>query len=244
MSGRKGDGKTGGGAGFRKEKQQLAEDMVNENQFKYKRDSIKEIRQFIQKSNDIKDGIKVNDEGEIETSKEVTERADKLAKKLADRIEFTDKDVQADYEDLRSKLSSKYYISPTDAKEIDEWRKYQKNSAVKVVTSRIVSDPNNPSKTINATSIDSIYSTLYNDGANRWGLTNPNGSAAKLRELNDALHSLKSQIKYNIYTDKGRSEVGGATPEQVIREIRSQLIENAAIAQVLYKDTRSRRKKK
>lgn len=244
MSGRKGEGRTGGGASFRKEKNELAEDMVKENQFKYKRDSINEIRQFIQKSNDAKNGIKINDEGEIETSKEVMDRADKLAKKLADRIEFTDKDAQANYEDLKSKLSSKYYIDPTDAKEIDEWRKYQKNSTVKVVTSRVVTDPKDPSKTINATSIDSIYNSLYNDGANRWGLTNPNGSAAKLRELNDVLHSLKNQIKYDIYTDKGRSEVGGATPDQVIRGIKSQLIENAAIAQVLYKDTRKKGKKK
>ena len=244
MSGRKGEGRTGGGASFRKEKNELAEDMVKENQFKYKRDSIKEIRQFIQKSNDTKDGIKINDEGEIETSKEVTERADKLAKKLADRIEFTDKEAQDSYDELRSALSGKFYISPEDAKEFDERRKFMKNSLVKVVTHRVVTDPNNPNKNIRATPIDSIYSELYNNGENSWGLTNPNGSAAKLIELNDMLRYQKSQIKYGIYSDKGRAELRGATPEQVIREIRSQLIENAAIAQVLYKDTRSRRKKK
>ena len=231
----------GGGLAFRKEKSQLAKEMTQEHKLKYARESEKEIRQFIQQANDKKDGIKVSEDGDIRVSKEVADKADKLAKKLADRIEFTDKEAEKLYKDFKSRVRKKYYIAPEDIKEIDEWRKYQKNSAIKVVSSRVAVDPDNSNRMINVTPIDSLYSSLYNDGANSWGLTNPNGAAAKLIELNNTLRSLRSQIKYDIYSEKGRAEMFGASPQEVIRGIRGQLIENAAIAQVLYKDTRAKR---
>lgn len=234
MSGRKG-GETisgGGGAAFQKEKGELAKEIVNENSFKYKRESEKEVKQFIQFAAEKKDGIVVNDEGRIVVKKSVDKAADELAEKLTDRIEFTDHEIAEKYQSLRDRLDRKYYIEPSQREEIDKFRDYQRNSIVDVVSSKLVKDKKT-GKMVHPMELDSKYETLYNNGANQWGLTNPNGSAAKLRELNDTLRGLRSQIKYGVDDPRAQAELG-ATRSQIKQGIKDSLIENAGIAQVYY----------
>lgn len=230
----------GGGKEFQSFSKELANEMVEDNQFKYKRESEKDIKDFFQIAAQTKNGITVNDDGEIVTKKSIAKKAEALAEKLADRIEFIDREVKDAYDDLRSKTKGIYRIDPRG--EIDNFREYQKNSAVKVIKGAEYKDPEDGHYK-RAISIDSKYETLYNDGANRWGLTNPSGEAAKLRELNDTLRDLKSRSKYNIYSDRARSELG-ATPSEIKRSIRDNLIMNAGMAQTMYEPQKKGRKKK
>ena len=241
MSGHGGFSRVGGGGKeFQSFSKELANEIVEENQFKYKRESEKDIKDFFRTAAQTKNGITVNNDGEIVTKKSIAEKAEALAEKLADRIEFTDREVKDAYDDLRSKTKGTYRIDPQG--EFDNFREYQKNSTVKVVKGAEYFDPTD-SKYHRAMSIDSKYETLYNDGANRWGLTNPNGEAAKLRELNDTLRDLRSRSKYDIYSDRARSELG-ATPSEIKRNIRDSLIMNAGMAQVMYEPQKKGRRKK
>lgn len=218
-----------GGVGFQQLSKELAQEIVDQNHFKYERESIKEIKDLFLKIAQTKNGIYVNDDGDILVKKTITKEAQKLAEKLADRIEFVDQDIKDAYDELRSRTRGKYRIDPQG--EFDHFREYQKNSPIKVVVGENAKDPKT-GKIRRTLEVDSLYSELYNNGANRWGLKNPSGSAAKLRELNDTLRNLKASSRYGIYSDRAKSEIG--SPSQVIRGIRDSLIMDAGMAQTAY----------
>lgn len=233
LFGGRGKGGTGGGwnggKGFQQLSNEFAKEITDDNHFKYARESIKDIKNFFLKTAKTKDSIVVTDDGDILVKKSVTKEAQKLAEKLAERIEFVDQEIKDAYEDLRRKTRGKYRIDPQG--EFDNFRQYQKNSAVKVVIGPVAKDIETDHY-VQVKSLDSLYASLYNDGANRWGLTNPNGSAAKLRELNDTLRDLRINQKYGIHSDRAKAEIG--TPSEVIRGIRDSLIMDAGMAQVAY----------
>ena len=242
MSGHGGFSRVGGGGKeFQSYNKETAEKIAKENQFTHKRESIKEIKEFFQKVAKTKDAIVINDDGDIVVKKSVTKRAEQLAEKLADRIEYVDAEVQDAYKDLRSKTNGTYRIDPS-GEFADGFREYQKNSPIKVIKGAEYKDPTDGHYK-KAISIDSKYETLYNDGKNRWGLTNPNGEAAKLRELNDTLRDLKSRSTYDIYSDRAKHETG-STPSDVRRQIREDLIASAYTSQELFKPQKGGRKKK
>jgi len=224
-----GGGGGNGGAGFQQLSKEFAQEIADQNHFKYERESIKEIKEFFLKAAQTKKGIYVNDDGDILVKKSITKEAQKLAEKLAERIEFVDQDVKNAYDDLRSRTRGKYRINPQG--EFDHFREYQKNSAVKVVVGYEAKSEKD-GKYHRTMELDSLYSDLYNNGKNRWGLTNPSGSAAKLRELNSKLKELKSNSRYGIHSKKSIAENG--SPSQVIKSIRDSLIMDAGMAQTAY----------
>lgn len=244
MSGHGGFSRVGGGGKeFQSYSKETAEDMVKDNQFTHKRESVQEIKDFFKKVAQTKDAIVINDDGDVIIRKSITKKAEALAEKLADRIEYVDREIQDSYEDLRSKTKGTYRIDPKG--EIDEFRKYQKNSLVRVVKGAEYKDPTDGHYK-RAMSVDDLYKTLYNDGKNRWGLKSPKElttEAEQLKHLNNTLRDLRSSSRYDIYSDRARHETG-STPSEVRTRIREELITSAYTAQEIYEPRRGGKKKK
>lgn len=231
----------GGGKEFQAFSKGTASDLIKENQFTHKRESEKDIKDFFKEVAQTKDGIAFSDEGRLRIKRSILEKAEDLAEKLANRIEYVDAEVKDAYKDLRSKTNGIYRIDP-QGEFADGFREYQKNSPIKVIKGAEYKDPTDGHYK-KAMPIDSKYETLYNNGENRWGLTNPNGEAAKLRELNDTLRNLRSMSTYDIYSDRAVHETG-KTPSEVKRQIRNDLIMFGQVASDIYKPKKGRRKKK
>ena len=233
----------GGGKEFQSYNKETAENMAKENQFTHKRESVKEIKELFNKVAKTKDAIVINDDGDVVVKKSITKGAEELAEKLANRIEYVDREVKDAYEDLRSKTKGTYRVDPKG--EIDEFRKYQKNSLVNVVKGETYKDSKDGHYK-KARGVDSLYDELYNEGKNRWALKSPKElttDAEKLNALNNTLRDLRSRSTYDIYSDRARYETG-QTPSEVKRQIKDELITNAYTAQELFKPSRGGRKKK
>lgn len=228
-----GGGGSKGGKNFQAEKKTEAREVVNNNSFINKREAEREVRRFIQRVGDKNDVYVDEKDGRIKASQKAVDDAEKVANSLADKIQFTDYDKKESYEQLRSFTKGKYYLSTDDRHEIDKFREYQRQSKINVTLDK------------RARTIDSVYTEIYDSALGRsLGLTNPSSGADKLRELNDALTSLKSEMKYGINDKRALYEMGFKTKREAIQYIRDDLIERSAYAAYHYKRNTKKGKQK
>lgn len=232
-----------GGAAFKQESKEYAEEIIKHNSIVYQRESVQDIKKFFKEVAQTKDGVVVDDDGYLVIKKEVGEKAKELAEKLADRIRFTDEEAASDYKDLKDSLSGKYKVTDDTKGEFgssSEWRKYQKNSQVDVVLSSTAKD-SKTGRITRTTELDSKYKELYNEGANRYGLTGKTSNSEQLKELNETLTRLRSESRYGIYNEKARVNTGGLGPQQTKNYLRNELLRYSSMAQLFYESGSTRR---
>ena len=243
MGGRKGSGgysrvtggriSRAGGSEFQKEKQETANMILDGyDRITGKRELERDIKKFVQEIGN-SDDIRIDEnDGRIKVTRKALEKAERITDKIMERAEFVDREVEKLYNQLKPDKGRVYYLAKEDRADIgEEKRSYQQSSQF-----RYNSDEKNMS-------INSLYTTLYNNGANSYGLTGKTHPGAQIKELNETLTNLKNRMTYDITSSKARHEIfGDASESQIRSQILNTILENTVATKYYYKSSKKKGK--
>lgn len=130
------------------------------------------------RSVDKNDGIQWDGE-KIKVKRETMEKADRLAEKLANRMEIIDEDARQDYENIRSELKGTYTISAKDRSNISDFGEYARSKENVVNIGK------------NGTSIDQKYQELSSRYPQYFDASRVTNPADQLQDINRVVGELK-----------------------------------------------------